>query len=53
VTDLDHPEESKTYTGKELLTEGISIKITDEPGAAVLTYKKIVAGANSQASSAR
>lgn len=53
VTDLDHPEESKTYTGKELLTEGISIKITDEPGAAVLTYKKIVAGANSQASSTR
>jgi alpha-galactosidase len=49
VTDLDHPADSKTYTGAELLTEGLVVNIADQPGAVVLTYQKspVVVGLSS------
>jgi alpha-galactosidase len=53
VTDLDRPEDSKTYTGEQLMHQGLTINITDEPGAVVLTYKKVSAVADSSSRSRR
>ena len=40
VRDFDR-EEPQTITGKELMEEGLLVVIPDEPGAAVITYKKL------------
>jgi alpha-galactosidase len=53
VTDLDHPENSKTYSGEQLMHQGINISITGEPGAVVFTYKKVSAVANSSSPARR
>jgi alpha-galactosidase len=39
LTDLDHGE-PRTVGGKELMVKGLSVEILDQPGSALITYKK-------------
>jgi alpha-galactosidase len=39
VTDLDHLDEAKSFSGEELLNHGLLITIPDQPGAVLVTYK--------------
>ena len=40
VTSLDAPEE-KDMTGRELMEQGLPVSITDQPGAAIITYRAL------------
>jgi alpha-galactosidase len=40
-TDLDHPAESREFSGAELMQIGLAVAIVAQPGAAVITYEKI------------
>jgi hypothetical protein len=39
LTNLDTGE-SQTLSGRELLDEGLAVRITERPGSAVIVYKK-------------
>lgn len=41
LTDLDIHHQPTTHTGRELMEEGLAVNIPDQPGAVVLTYKKL------------
>jgi alpha-galactosidase len=41
VTDLDHPGKAQIFSGDELVNRGLLVIIPDQPGAAVVTYKRI------------
>jgi alpha-galactosidase len=41
LTDLDVQRRPTTHTGQELMDQGLAVNIPDQPGAAVLTYKKL------------
>ncbi len=41
VTDLDHPDDAKELTGKELVEDGAPVSIVQKPGTAFLVYKKL------------
>ena len=40
VTNLDAPDNPASFSGRELGDSGLPVRITDHPGAAVLTYRK-------------
>jgi alpha-galactosidase len=40
ITDINIPENSKRIKGEELIKNGLLIRITEQPGAAVITYTK-------------
>jgi alpha-galactosidase len=40
-TDLDHPAESREFSGAELMQIGLAVAIVTQPGAAVITYEKV------------
>jgi hypothetical protein len=39
LTNLDTAQ-SQTLTGRELLDKGLAVAIAEQPGSAVITYKK-------------
>ena len=41
VTDLDAPETSREIGGAELLERGLPVEITDRPGSALFTYRRV------------
>jgi len=41
LTDLDVHRRPTTHTGRELMDQGLAMNIPDQPGAVVLTYKKL------------
>jgi alpha-galactosidase len=41
VADLDHLNKVQTFTGEELAKRGLLMTIPDQPGAVVITYKRI------------
>jgi alpha-galactosidase len=41
VTNLDEPEAAKEYTGAQLAEEGIPVTVDDQPGAAIITYRRL------------
>jgi alpha-galactosidase len=41
VTDLNQPDAPRELTGKELGETGLLVQISDMPGAAVLTYRRV------------
>jgi alpha-galactosidase len=41
LTDLDVHDGPRTYTGRDLLEQGLAVGITNKPGAVVVTYKKL------------
>jgi alpha-galactosidase len=41
LTDLDVHRRPTTHTGRELMEQGLAMNIPDQPGAVVLTYKKL------------
>jgi len=41
LTDLDVHHKPKEHTGRQLMDQGLSIDIPDQPGAVVITYKRL------------
>ena len=41
LTDLDVHHKPMEFTGRQLLEQGLSVQIPDQPGAVVITYKKL------------
>ncbi|MGA2659942.1 MAG: alpha-galactosidase [Verrucomicrobiota bacterium] len=41
LTDLDVHQKPKEHTGRQLMEQGLSVDIPDQPGAVVITYKKL------------
>jgi hypothetical protein len=41
VTDLDIHRQPTEYSGRQLLQQGLAVEIPDQPGAAVVTYKRL------------
>ena len=41
VTDLDAPEAGEFSTGHELMLRGLPMRVTQQPGAVVVTYRKL------------
>jgi len=41
LTDLDVHHKPKEYTGRQLMEQGLSVDIPDQPGAVVITYKRL------------
>jgi hypothetical protein len=41
LTDLDVHRRPTTHTGRELMEQGLAMNVPDQPGAVVLTYKKL------------
>jgi alpha-galactosidase len=40
-TDLDHPGDPRTATGRDVMESGLDVTIPDRPGSAILTYEKL------------
>ncbi len=40
VKDLDAPEVTRTFGGRELLEKGLPVAISERPGAVLITYRK-------------
>jgi alpha-galactosidase len=41
LTDLDSPDRPATHLGRELAEQGLTVNITNKPGAVVVIYKKL------------
>ncbi|HSV74615.1 MAG TPA: NPCBM/NEW2 domain-containing protein [Chthonomonadales bacterium] len=41
VTDVDRPRAVRRVAGSELMERGLSVAIADQPGAALLTYRRV------------
>jgi alpha-galactosidase len=41
ITNFDEPGATTTRSGQDLMQNGLAIKITDAPGSAILTYRKL------------
>jgi alpha-galactosidase len=41
VSDLDHPDAPREYSGRELAEQGVPVAIPDRPGAVVLEYARV------------
>ena len=40
LTDLDLPDKPQEYSGRQLMEQGLSVNVPNQPGAVVITYKK-------------
>ena len=41
IHDYDNPENKHTFTGKQLMTDGVDITINETPKAVIIVYKAV------------